>query len=83
MNTTTNTKVRLNVNIDRELKQEAAKVLTSVGLDFTTAIHAYFNQIVNEQGIPFKFSAKRYYTPEEVMGENWRDGLDEIEDEWE
>jgi len=26
---------------------------------------------------------KRYYTPEEVMGENWRDGLDEIEDEWE
>jgi hypothetical protein len=26
---------------------------------------------------------KRYYTIEEVAGSNWRDGLDEIEDEWE
>ena len=26
---------------------------------------------------------KKYYTIEEVAGENWRDGLDEIEDEWE
>jgi len=28
-------------------------------------------------------SEKRYYTIEEVAGPNWRDGLDEIEDEWE
>jgi hypothetical protein len=28
-------------------------------------------------------STRRYYTPEEVMGENWRIGLDKVKDEWE
>ena len=30
-----------------------------------------------------RFEQKWCFSPEEVMGENWRDGLDEIEDEWE
>jgi hypothetical protein len=30
-----------------------------------------------------KPSTPRLYTPEEVFGENWEEGLDELEDEWE
>ena len=73
----------LNIPLERNLKQDTATVLESLGLDFTSAITVYFKQIVQKKKIPFELSAKRYYTPEEVMGPNWRDGLDEIEDEWE
>lgn len=40
------TKERLNVNLDKELKDEVAKKLSEIGLDFTTAINIYFKQIV-------------------------------------
>ena len=76
-------KVRLNVNIDPELKNETAYMLNNLGLDFTTAINMYFKQIVKKRKIPFEITDMHYYTPEEVFGKNWRDGLDEIEDEWE
>jgi len=39
--------------------------------------------IVRDNKIPFELSVKRYYTIEEVAGDNWREGLDDIEDEWE
>ena len=81
--TQTNQKVRLNINLDPTLKYETGKLLEDLGIDFTTAITIYFKQILKKRMIPFEISEKIYYTAEEVMGENWRDGLDEIEDEWE
>ena len=77
------TKSRLNVNLDAELKQKTAETLSALGLDFTTAIVIYFTQIVNTHKIPFEISLPKYYSVEDVAGENWRDGLDEMEDEWE
>jgi len=76
-------KARLNLNIDADLKEKTSDVLSQIGLDFTTAINVYFKRIVNDKKIPFELSAKRYYSVEEVAGENWRDGLKKIEDEWE
>jgi len=76
-------KVRLNVNIDPDLKNETAKMLDNLGLDFTTAINMYFKQIVKKRKIPFEINDTRYYSMEEVFGENWEDDLDDIEDEWE
>jgi len=81
--TSTNTKARLNINIDRNLKEEVANIIEAIGLDFTTAINIYFRQIAQNRKIPFELATKRYYTIEEVAGPNWEDGLDEIEDEWE
>ena len=49
-------KVRLNVNLDTDLKQKTAETLNALGLDFTTAITAYFKQIVSKQKIPFELS---------------------------
>jgi len=45
--------------------------------------HVYFKQIVKKKKIPFEISDTRYLSIEEVAGVNWRDNLDEIEDEWE
>lgn len=77
------TKERLNVNLDKELKQRTAETLEELGLDFTTAINIYFKQIVSKRKIPFEISLNHSLTAEEVMGSNWREGLENIEDEWE
>ena len=77
------TKERLNVNLDKELKDEVAKKLSEIGLDFTTAINIYFKQIVYQGKIPFELTGKKFYSIEEIAGSNWRGGLDDIEDEWE
>jgi DNA-damage-inducible protein J len=71
------------VTLDGSMKEDTAVILEELGLDFATAISIYFKQIVQRKKIPIELSAKKYYTAEEVMGENWQDGLDEIEDEWE
>ena len=78
-----NQKASLNLDIDADLKEQTLNVLTRLGLDFTTAINVYFKKIVSDNGIPFELSAKRYYSIEEVAGNNWRESLDEIEDDWE
>jgi DNA-damage-inducible protein J len=77
------TKTRLNINIDAKLKQETLTMLEKLGMDFTTAITVYFNQIVMKRKIPFEISDSRYYSVEEIAGTNWRDGLENITDEWE
>ena len=76
-------KVRLNINLDSGLKSETARMLDSLGLDFTTAIIVYFKQIVKNRKIPFEISDTCYLSVEEVAGTNWRDNLGEVEDEWE
>jgi DNA-damage-inducible protein J len=76
-------KTMLSVNIDANLKDETAEMLKSLGMDITTAITVYFNQIVRKRRIPFEISDSRYYSAEEVAGENWREGLEDIPDEWE
>lgn len=43
----------IQVRIDPKTKKEAQKVLDKVGLDMSSAIKVYFNQIVISQGIPF------------------------------
>ena len=78
-----NRKARLNLNIDADLKEKTYNVLAQIGIDFTTAINVYFKRIVSDNKIPFELSAKRHYSIEEVAGDNWREGLDDIEDEWE
>ncbi|WP_119316985.1 type II toxin-antitoxin system RelB/DinJ family antitoxin [Companilactobacillus formosensis] len=46
-------KKKLNVNIDRNLADEAQSVLDDLGLNQTTAITMYYKQIVAKGKIPF------------------------------
>ena len=44
----------INIRTDSELKAKAQSVLTDLGLDMSTAINIYLNQIVYKQAIPFE-----------------------------
>ena len=43
----------INIRTDSELKAKAQSILTDLGLDLSTAINVFLNQIVYKQGIPF------------------------------
>ena len=53
----------INVRIDRDLKAKAQNVLTDLGLDMTTAINVFFNQIVYTQSIPFEIAKQKAKQP--------------------
>ena len=48
------TKTTLNVKIDKGVKERAAQLLESMGLDHTTAIDMYYRQIITERRLPFQ-----------------------------
>ena len=50
----TTTKTTLNVKIDKGVKEKAALLLDSMGLDHTTAIDMYYRQIIAERRLPFQ-----------------------------
>lgn len=41
------------IRIDEKLKKETQKTLEKQGLDMSTAIKMFFNQVVIEKGLPF------------------------------
>lgn len=43
----------LTIRIDEKLKSETKKTLERQGLDMSTAIKMFFNQVVIEKGLPF------------------------------
>ena len=44
----------IHVRIDADKKKAAKKVLDKIGLDMSSAVKLYINQIVITQGIPFR-----------------------------
>ncbi|WP_099321244.1 MULTISPECIES: type II toxin-antitoxin system RelB/DinJ family antitoxin [unclassified Anaerococcus] len=47
------TNTKLNINIDKNLKDQAQKVLDSLEIDMSTAIRMYLAQVVRDREIPF------------------------------
>ena len=44
----------LNIRIDENLKNKAGKTLDSIGLDMSSAVKLFLNQVVTEKGLPFR-----------------------------
>lgn len=44
----------LSIRIEEKTKREASKTLQALGLDLSSAVKMFLNQVVIEQGIPFK-----------------------------
>jgi len=44
----------VNIRIEEKTKREATETLAALGLDMSSAIKMFLNQVVTEQGIPFK-----------------------------
>ena len=55
----------LSIRIEEKTKREANKTLAALGLDMSSAVKMFLNQVVIEQGIPFKPSR----TPREIREE--------------
>lgn len=47
--TTTN----LNIRVDKEIKDQADAIFSSLGLNMTTAINIFLRTAIRENGIPF------------------------------
>ena len=43
----------LNIRTDKEIKEEAEKIYSSLGLNMTTAINMFLRASIRESGIPF------------------------------
>ena len=46
----------INIRTDSELKAKSQAVLTDLGLDMSTAINVFLNQVVYRQAIPFEIA---------------------------
>lgn len=46
----------INIRTESDLKEKAQEVLSDLGLDMTTAINVFLNQIVYRQAIPFEIA---------------------------
>lgn len=43
----------LNVRIEKNTKEKASKTLSSLGLNMSTAVKLFLNQVITEKGLPF------------------------------
>lgn len=43
---------------DKEIKIEAQNILSSLGLDFSTAFNIFLRKIIQEEGLPFNVNLK-------------------------
>ncbi len=43
----------LHIRIDKNTKARASKTLACIGMDMTTAIKVFLNQVIVDEGLPF------------------------------
>ncbi|MBP6949205.1 MAG: type II toxin-antitoxin system RelB/DinJ family antitoxin [Candidatus Pacebacteria bacterium] len=56
----------LSIRIEEKLKKDANKTFSALGMDMSSAVKMFLNQVVVEQGLPFKPSR----TPKQIR-EDW------------
>lgn len=78
--------VNINIRTTSELKNSANNVLTSLGLDMSTAINLFLTQVVDKNAIPFPLtisSVKKQAKLGGWEGKGWiADNFDEPMDEY-
>ncbi len=56
--------VKLQIRIDRSLKEAADDVFADLGLDATTAVRLFFTKVAKTRSIPFRLKAEPEFSPE-------------------
>lgn len=69
----------LSIRIDRDLKEEADQVFSSLGMNLTTAITVFVRQAVRQKKIPFEIAL---YPESENKGDIIRDARAATESIW-
>ncbi|WP_297295563.1 type II toxin-antitoxin system RelB/DinJ family antitoxin [uncultured Brachyspira sp.] len=59
-------KVIMQIEIDDELKKDADKLFSELGLDTNTAINIFLKKSINNQAIPFKIEKDSFYNDENI-----------------
>jgi len=67
----------IQTRVDTTLKNNAEKVLSSIGLDMTSAIRLFLSQVVNQKKIPFEAVASNDFS---LDGYQYEDLNDETKD---
>lgn len=52
----------LQIRIDEKIKKDAKKIFDKIGLDLSSAIKVYLNQVIITQGIPFTLLTENGFT---------------------
>ncbi len=52
-------KTTINVNVDKDVKEQADTLFNSLGLNMSTAINMFLRKAINEGGIPFEVKNSR------------------------
>ena len=55
------TTARVSVNVDGEVKRNAQRILSEIGMDLTTAVDLLLRTIVREERIPFNLQTEKAY----------------------
>lgn len=53
-----NNKASITIRTDIQAKNDAQRILSSLGLDMSTAINIFLRQVIQEEGLPFKVVLK-------------------------
>jgi DNA-damage-inducible protein J len=67
--------VKIQVRMDRSLKDEAEAVFEEMGLDTTTAVRIFFTKVVKTRSMPFRLKAEPDFTSdqEEQILDAWEE----------
>ena len=56
---------KLQIRMDRSLKEAADEVFSELGLDSATAVRMFFNKVAKTRSIPFQLKAGPEFSPEQ------------------
>lgn len=59
-----NPTAKLQIRIDKDLKESADEVFHELGLDAATAVRMFFTKVAKTRSIPFKLKAEPEFSPE-------------------
>ena len=70
--------VKLQVRMERGLKEQAEEVFAEMGLDTTTAVRIFFTKVAKTRSIPFRLQAEPEFTSEQEARilEAWAESKD-------
>ena len=56
---------KLQVRMDRQLKEAAEEIFSEIGIDATTAVRMFYTKVARTRSIPFALKAEPEFTPEQ------------------
>ena len=59
-------KIRVNITIDEDIKENATNIFEEFGFDFSTGINLYLREVCRKKTIPFELNLSDTYPKETV-----------------